>query len=63
MKTFTIYLKSGQQFTLRAEKVICRYSDLTGELRNLQYENGQEGIPLYLDLSQVAAVVQKEIGD
>lgn len=63
MKTFTIYLKSGQQFTLRAEKVICKYNNLTGELLSLRYENGQEGIPLYLDLSQVAVVVQEKIGD
>lgn len=63
MKTFTIYLKSGQQLTLRAEKVICKYSDFSGELLSLRYENGQEGIPLYLDLSQVAAVVQEKIGD
>lgn len=63
MKTFTIYLKSGQQFTLRAEKVICKYNTLTGKLLSLRYENGQEGTPLYLDIPQVEAVVQEKIGD
>lgn len=63
MKTFTIYLKSGQQFTLRAEKVICKYNTLTGELLSLRYENGQEGTPLYLNIPQVEAIVQEKIGD
>ena len=52
-----VYLKTGQCFDVVAEKIICKYNTLTGELTSFKCEGAVEG-PLYLDLTQVVAVVQ-----
>lgn len=52
-----VYLKTGQCFDVVAEKIICKYNTLTGGLTSFKCEDGVEG-PLYLDISQVIAVVQ-----
>lgn len=52
-----VYLKTGQCFDVVAEKIVCKYNTLTGELTSFKYEDGIEG-PLYLDITQVIAVVQ-----
>lgn len=58
MKTVRVYLKSGRSFDIQAEVVRCKHNTLTGELVSLSYEGGTDGIPLYLDVTQVEAVVQ-----
>ena len=52
-----VYLKSGQCFDVVAEKIVCKYGTITGELTSFKYEGATE-FPIYLDLNQVAAVVQ-----
>lgn len=58
MKTVRVYLKSGRSFDMQAEVVRCKHNTLTGELVSLFYEGGTDGTPLYLDVTQVEAVVQ-----
>ena len=52
-----VYLKTGQCFDVVAEKIICKYNTLTGGLTSFKCEDSVEG-PLYLDVTQVVAVVQ-----
>lgn len=52
-----VYLKTGQCFDVVAKEIVCRYNTLTGELTSFKYEDGIE-VPIYLDVAQVAAVVQ-----
>lgn len=52
-----VYLKSGQCFDVAAEKIVCKYNTLTGELTSFKYEGATE-YPIYLDVTQVVAVVQ-----
>nr|DAH97645.1 MAG TPA: hypothetical protein [Caudoviricetes sp.] len=53
-----VYLKSGQHFDVCAEAVNCEYSGLTGELISFNYTGAVSGIPVYLDVGKVEAVVQ-----
>lgn len=52
-----VYLKTGQCFDVVAEKIICKYNTLTGGLTSFKCEDSVKG-PLYLDVTQVVAVVQ-----
>lgn len=56
--TLRVFLKSGQSFDVRAEKGVCKYNSVTGELTSFKYENAVAGIPIYLDIGQVEAIVQ-----
>lgn len=53
-----VYLKSGQHFDVCAEAVKCEYSRLTGALASFNYTGAVSGIPVYLDIGEVEAVVQ-----
>ena len=57
MTKVKVYLKTGQCFDVVAKKIICKYNTFTGELTSFKCEDGVEA-PLYLDISQVIAVVQ-----
>lgn len=52
-----VYLKSGQCFDVSAKKIVCKYDTITGGLISFKYEGATE-FPIYLDVNQVAAVVQ-----
>lgn len=56
-----IILKSGNEFAIICEKLTCNYSKLDGELTSIKYEDAIENIPLYLDMTQVAAVLQERV--
>lgn len=58
MVTVKVYLKSGRYFDIEADVVRCKHNTITGELVSLSYEGATAGIPLYLDVNQVEAVVQ-----
>ena len=58
MITLRVFLKSGQSFDVRAEKGVCKYNSITGELNSFKYEGAVAGIPIYLDIGQVEAIVQ-----
>lgn len=53
-----VYLKSGQHFDVCAEGVEGRYDGLTGELTSFSYTGAVSGIPVYLNIGEVEAVVQ-----
>lgn len=56
-----IILKNGTEFVMACEIVSCRHDRITGELTSINYKGATKNIPIYLDLSQVAAVLQEEI--
>ena len=58
MITLRVFLKSGQSFDIRAEKGVCKYNSITGELSSFKYEGAVAGIPIYLDIGQGEAIVQ-----
>lgn len=58
MTVVRIYLKSGQHFDVCAENVKCEYNGLTGELTSFNYTGAVSGIPVYLNIGEVEAVVQ-----
>ena len=53
-----VYLKSGQHFDVCAENFKCKYNGLTGELTSFSYTGAVSGIPIYLNIEEVEAVVQ-----
>ena len=57
-----VYLKSGQHFDVCAEDVTCKYNGLTGELTSFSYFGAVSGIPVYLRVGEVEAVVQLKAG-
>ena len=57
MTKVKVYLKTGQSFDVIAKKIWCKYNTITGELTSFKYEDGLE-VPIYLDVTQVVAVVQ-----
>lgn len=61
MHTVRVYLKSGRYFDIEADVVRCKHNTITGELVSFSYEGATVGIPLYLDVKQVEAVVQTTI--
>lgn len=56
-----VYLKSGQHFDVCAEGVECKYNRLTGELTSFSYTGAVSGIPVYLRVGEVEAVVQLKV--
>lgn len=60
-KRIRIILKSGTEFVTTCEKIECKYSKLDGELVGINYNGATTNIPLYLDLSHIAAVLQENI--
>ncbi len=58
MTVVRVYLASGQHFDTCAENVECGYNGLTGELTSFKYTGAVSGIPVYLDIGKVEAVVQ-----
>lgn len=58
MTVVRVYLKSGQHFDVCAEDVECKYNRLAGELTSFSYAGAVSGIPVYLNIGEVEAVVQ-----
>lgn len=58
MTVVRVYLASGQHFDTCAENIKCKYSGLTGELTSFNYTDAVMGIPIYLNINKVEAVVQ-----
>lgn len=59
-KKIRVILKSGNEFVIECEKMAATYSTITGELEKLNYEGCTKNRPLYLDMSQVSAVLQED---
>lgn len=58
-KRIRIILKSGTEFVMTCENIECRYNKFDGELVGINYNGATTNIPLYLDLSHIAAVLQE----
>lgn len=56
-----VILKSGNEFVVECKKVSVSYSTVTGTMTKFAYEGCKKNNPLYLDISQVAAVLQEEV--
>ena len=56
-----IILKNGIEFVVTCEKAACFYDKLSGEMSRFKYEGATQNIPLYLDVTQVVAVLQEKI--
>ena len=52
-----IILKSGVEFTTKAEKYTAKWDNDT-QLTNLEVKGCTENFPVYLDLAEVSAVVR-----
>lgn len=61
MTVVRVYLASGQHFDTCAENVKCKYNGLTGELTSFNYADAVRGIPIYLNINKVEAVVQLNV--
>lgn len=61
MSKFKIVLKNGFSFDMECENVKVTYSTLTGEASKFNYEGCTNNIPIYLDVSQIVAVIQEEV--
>lgn len=58
MTVVRVYLASGQHFDTCAENIKCEYNGLTGELTSFNCTDAVSGIPIYLNINKVEAVVQ-----
>lgn len=56
-----IILKSGKEFVVVCDEFTCKYSGVTGGLASCKYEGATQNIPLYLDMDQIAAILQEKI--
>lgn len=56
-----IILKSGKEFVVVCDEFTCKYSGVTGGLASCKYEGATRNIPLYLDMDQIAAILQEKI--
>lgn len=60
-QTIRIILKSGNEFVMVCDELVCVHNKLDGTLTSIKYEGATSNIPLYIDMEQVAAVLQKKI--
>lgn len=56
-----VILKSGKEFVVVCDEFTCKYSGVTGGLTSCKYEGATQNIPLYLDMNQIAAILQEKI--
>lgn len=61
MTKFTIVFKSGAKVVMTAEHVSATRSTVTGGLTEFKYSGATDNVPLYLNLSEVAGVLQNHI--
>lgn len=63
MNKFIIFLKNGRSFDVDCENIRVKYSTITGEATSFNYEGCTHNAPIFLDVTQIAAVVQVEVGN
>lgn len=56
-----VILDNGNEFVMVCEKVTVTRHSTTGELIKFEYVGCAKNIPLYVNLSKVAAVIQEDI--
>lgn len=61
MNKFTVVLKNGFSFTMECESVKVSYSNLTGAASSIEYTRCIHNAPIYLDVSELAAVIQEGV--
>lgn len=62
MAKYTILFKNGFYFEMEAENINVPCSAAFG-VTEFRYTNATRNIPIYLDVSEIVAVMQKEIDD
>lgn len=58
MKKVNVYLKSGRGITVVCERIISHLSR-TGKLINYEFIGVKQNNPLYIDITDVSAVVEE----
>lgn len=61
MNEFTIYLKNGVSFVIYCDELEIDYSKMTGKIFSYHYKDAKSNIPLYINVDDISAVIQKEI--
>lgn len=61
LKKFKIVLRNGYSFDMECEHIKVSYSTLTGGASKMEYEGCIHGMPVYLDVSELAAVIQEGV--
>lgn len=61
MSEFTIYLKTGDKFTFIVESFSVTYSTIDGTVTGFKYKNPAGLYPLFIDVSQIAAVTAEKL--
>jgi tartrate dehydratase alpha subunit/fumarate hydratase class I-like protein len=56
---YTFYLKTGARISFEAENLEYNYSTTTGALVNYKIVNMRGECPLFVDVSQIAAITQR----
>lgn len=62
MYKFRIILKSGTEIVIIADHIELSINNLTQEITRYKFTGIKGSIPLYINLSDVSAVLQEEMG-
>lgn len=60
MRNFKIVLRNGFVFDMECEDVSIEYQKVTGTATSFQYTGCTKNIPIYIDPTQIVAVIQGE---
>ncbi len=63
MAKFKIVLKNGFSFDVEAENIRVTDSTITGGATNINYIGCTNGIPLYVNVGEIVAVIQEVVDD
>ena len=57
--TLQVFLKTGRDFTVKAENFSCTRNTITGDLSSYEFTGISENKPCYLNPCEIVAVVRK----
>lgn len=60
-QSMRIILKRGNEFVVECDSMTAKRITETGQLTSIAYEGCTKNRPLYLDLNEVAAVLQERV--
>ena len=63
MTKIRVILDGGNEFVMECKKATMKHSNATGKLVAFEYIECTKNIPLYIDVSKVAAVIQEDAED
>lgn len=59
MTTVEIILKNGKEFSIECENFTVEINKFTGHLQSYKATGIKNNLPLYLDIEEVVAIIQK----